>query len=44
VPGFIRVKNADGRWAELDLVRLEWNAGRELPPNPDLPICTFDSE
>lgn len=44
VPGFIRVKNADGRWAELDLVRLEWNADGELPPNPDLPICTFESE
>jgi len=39
VPGFIRVENADGRWAELELVRLEWNEGSELPPLPDLPLC-----
>jgi len=40
VPGFIRVENADGRWAELKLVRLEWNEGGELPATPDLPLCT----
>ena len=39
VPGFIRVENADGRWAELELVRLEWNEGGELPPTPDFPLC-----
>jgi hypothetical protein len=44
VPGFIRVENADGRWAELDLVRLEWSEGGELPPIPDLPLCTSRSE
>lgn len=42
VPGFIRVENADGRWAELELVRLEWNEGGELPPTPDMPLCTAD--
>jgi hypothetical protein len=44
VPGFIRVRNADGRWAELDLVRLEWSEGGELPPIPDLPLCTSRPE
>jgi hypothetical protein len=39
VPGFMRVENADGRWAELDLVRLEWSERGELPPRPDLPPC-----
>ncbi len=39
VPGFIRVKNADGRWAELKLVRLEWHEGGELPSTPELPLC-----
>jgi hypothetical protein len=40
VPGFLRVENADGRWAELELVRLEWSEGGELPPAPDLPLCS----
>ncbi|MCW8984614.1 MAG: hypothetical protein OQK55_04680, partial [Thermoanaerobaculales bacterium] len=44
VPGFVRVENSDGRWAELKLVRLEWSAGGELPPIPDLPLCTAESE
>jgi hypothetical protein len=39
VPGQLRVKNVDGRWAELELVRLEWNEGGQLPPLPDLPPC-----
>lgn len=39
VPGFVRVRNPDGRWAELDLVRLEWSEQGELPPRPDLPLC-----
>lgn len=38
VPGRIRITR-DGRWAELDLVRLEWNQGTELPEPPDLPAC-----
>jgi hypothetical protein len=40
VPGFLRIENADGRWAELELVRLEWNDGAELPSPPELPLCT----
>jgi len=44
VPGFVRVENADGRWAELKLVRLEWNEGGELPSPPDLPLCTSEPE
>jgi hypothetical protein len=40
VPGFVRVENAGGRWAELELVRLEWSKDGELPPPLDLPICT----
>jgi hypothetical protein len=44
VPGFLRVENADGRWAELDLLRLEWNDGGELPPHPDVPPCVAQPE
>jgi hypothetical protein len=40
VPSFIRVVNADGRWAELELVRLEWSESGELPPVPNLPLCS----
>ena len=42
VPGSIRVENADGRWAELELVRLEWSDGGQLPPIPDLPLCAAE--
>jgi len=41
VPGIVRVENPDGRWAELDLVRLEWSERGELPPRPELPLCSF---
>ncbi|MFC2144490.1 hypothetical protein ACFLQM_02255 [Acidobacteriota bacterium] len=44
VPSFVRVENSDGRWAELELVRLEWSAGGELPPIPDLPLCSAETE
>lgn len=39
VPGRIRVTNADGRWAELDLSRMEWPDGTTLPELPDFPPC-----
>jgi hypothetical protein len=39
VPGWLRVLGADGRWAELELVRLEWHQGAGLPPVPELPLC-----
>jgi hypothetical protein len=42
VPGLVRVENPDGRWAELDLMRLEWSEHRELPPLPDLPQCGIE--
>lgn len=35
VPGLIRIENFDGRWAELQLKRLEWPDHASLP---DLPI------
>ncbi len=44
IPGFVRVDNPNGRWAELRLVRLEWNEGEELPPLPDLPFCGGQTE
>jgi hypothetical protein len=39
VPGWLRVKGSDGRWAELELVRLEWSAAAELPEVPELALC-----
>jgi hypothetical protein len=40
VPGMVRVDSGDGRWAELRLVKLEWDTGSELPGLPDLPPCS----
>jgi hypothetical protein len=39
VPGWLRVRGASRRWAELELVRLEWHQDAELPPVPELPPC-----
>jgi hypothetical protein len=39
VPGWLRVRGANGRWAELELVRLEWHQDAGLPPVPELPPC-----
>jgi hypothetical protein len=39
IPGWMRVKGADGRWAELELTRLQWNTTDELPPVPDIEVC-----
>jgi len=39
VPGVLHVQRENGRWAELELVQLEWNAANELPPLPELPAC-----
>jgi hypothetical protein len=44
VPGQLRVENVDGRWAELELVRLEWNQGGDLPLLPDLRPCVFETD
>jgi hypothetical protein len=40
-PRAIRLERKGGRWAELELVGLEWNQTPELPPLPDLPLCVF---
>jgi hypothetical protein len=39
VPGSVRVEHADGRWAELELLRLEWPEDPSLPEEPELPSC-----
>jgi hypothetical protein len=39
IPGSLRLKRSDGRWAELELVSLEWNDAIELPDLPELPPC-----
>jgi hypothetical protein len=39
IPGWLRVKGADGRWAELELVRLQWNTATELPQVPNIEPC-----
>ncbi len=43
VPGWLRVRGAHGRWAELELVRLEWHEDAELPPLPKMPACGGES-
>lgn len=44
VPSRVRVENRDGRWADLELVRLEWNQGGDLPALPALQPCMFESD
>jgi len=39
IPGWVRVKGADGRWAELELIRLQWNTATELPQLPNIEPC-----
>jgi hypothetical protein len=39
IPGWLRVNGADGRWAELELVRLQWNTATELPQLPNMEPC-----
>lgn len=39
LPRELRVDRADGGWAELELVGLEWNTVDDLPGLPDLPPC-----
>ncbi|MEE4271240.1 MAG: hypothetical protein V2I67_06180 [Thermoanaerobaculales bacterium] len=39
VPGRIRVKAGRGRWAELELSRIEWPEEVSLPALPDFPAC-----
>ncbi len=44
VPGVVHVRRENGRWAELELVRLEWKDTGELPPLPELPACVLVKE
>lgn len=44
VPGWLRVDSADGRWAEMELIGLEWDTLNELPPLPSLPECGGTAE
>ncbi len=39
LPRELRVEHADGDWAELELVGLEWSTVDALPDLPDLPPC-----
>jgi hypothetical protein len=39
VPGKLRIDGSDRSWAELELIRLEWADGRDLPAEPELPAC-----
>ena len=39
VPGTVRIEGAQRGWAELELVRLEWDGGNGLPDEPRLPPC-----
>lgn len=43
VPGSLRLKRGDGRWAELELVRLEWHEEGKLPELPDAPLCVVEA-
>jgi len=40
VPGKIHLEHPKGRWAELELVRLQWDTVGELPRLPELPPCS----
>ena len=39
VAGRLRLSGTDGDWAELELVRLQWELAGEAPDLPDLPYC-----
>jgi len=42
LPGSIRLKTSNRRWAELELIRLEWHEGADLPALPEMPWCVAD--
>jgi hypothetical protein len=42
VPGKVRLTTSKRRWAELELIRLEWHQDVELPVLPELPWCAVD--
>jgi hypothetical protein len=41
VPSALKIRKPGHRWAELELIRLEWDEANELPPRPELPPCTM---
>ena len=42
VPGTLRLETSQRRWAELELIRLEWHDDDRLPPLPVVPWCVVD--
>jgi hypothetical protein len=44
VPGSVRLTTSRRRWAELELIRLEWHDGGELPALPVMPWCVVDDD
>jgi len=42
VPGTLRLETSQRRWAELELIRLEWHEDGRLPPLPVVPWCVVD--
>jgi hypothetical protein len=42
VPGSVRLTTSNRRWAELELIRLEWHDGGELPALPEVPWCVVE--
>lgn len=44
LPGWIRVDGGNGRWAELELIGLEWDTLSELPAVPSLPVCGMTTD
>jgi hypothetical protein len=42
LPGSVRLTTSNRRWAELELVRLEWHDGGELPALPEVPWCVVE--
>lgn len=39
VPAALTIRKPGEGWAELELVRLEWDEANQLPPRPQLPPC-----
>jgi hypothetical protein len=44
VPGTLRLETSQRRWAELELIRLEWHDGGPMPALPLLPWCAVDEQ
>ena len=42
VPGSVRLNTSNRRWAELELIRLEWHDGGDLPALPEVPWCVVE--